>query len=146
MSLNDWLGNGWLTEHTTSPHEVADLLAVCDRDLRDCRLPALSPDWRFGIAYNAALQAATLALTVAGYRAGREAHHYRALQSLAHTIGLEPALVRRLDAFRKKRNIGEYEAAGQISDQEAGEMADLAADLRRRVEGWIRATRPELLP
>lgn len=31
MSLSDWLRNGWLTEHTTSKHEVADLLAVCDR-------------------------------------------------------------------------------------------------------------------
>ena len=121
MSLSDWLRNGWLTEHTTSRHEVADLLAVCDRDLRDCHLPALSTDWRFSIAYNAALQAASLALAVAGYRAAREAHHYRALQSLGLTIGLEAADLRRLDAFRKKRNIGGYEAAGQVSDGGQGD-------------------------
>ena len=30
------------------------------------------PDWRFAIAYNAALQAATAALATSGYRASRE--------------------------------------------------------------------------
>ena len=53
--------------------------------------------------------------------------------------------MRRLDACRKKRNIGGYEAAGQVSDHEAAEIATLAADLRGRVEAWIRRTRPELL-
>jgi hypothetical protein len=50
-------------------------------------VPHLSPDWRLNIAYNAALQAATAALAAAGYRASREAHHCRAIQSLAFTIG-----------------------------------------------------------
>ena len=100
MSLSDWLRNGWLSEHVTSREEVRDLLGVCDRDLGDCRTPGLSPDWRFAIAYNAALQAATLALAVAGYRATRESAHFRVIQSLAHTLALEPAVVRRLDAFR----------------------------------------------
>jgi len=31
MSLKDWQLNGWLTAHTTSPQEMADLLAVADR-------------------------------------------------------------------------------------------------------------------
>jgi hypothetical protein len=137
--------NGWLVEHATSPQEVADLLGVCDRDLLDCRTAGLSADWRFAIAYNAALQAATAALAVAGYRAARDAHHHRAVQSLAHTIGADGALVRRLDASRKKRNIGGYESAGRISEHEAGEMARLAAELRARVEKWIRAERPDLL-
>ena len=75
----------------------------------------------------------------------REAHHYRSIQSLAHTIGAEAAFIRRLDAGRKKRNIGGYEAAGRISDGEAAEMANLAAELRGRVVEWIRATRPDLL-
>ena len=64
MSLHEWLSNGWLTEHVTSPEEVRDLLGVCDRDLKDCRTPGLSADWRFSIAYNAALQAATAALAL----------------------------------------------------------------------------------
>jgi hypothetical protein len=145
VSLSDWLRNGWLTEHVTSREEVRDLLGVCDRDLTDCRTPGLSADWRFNIAYNAALQAATAALAVAGYRAARDSHHYRVIQSLVHTVAVEPAVVRRLDACRKKRNIGGYEAAGQVSDQEAEEIASLASDLRARVEAWIRQARSDLL-
>lgn len=146
MSLRDWQRNGWLTEHVTSPQEIADLLGLADRDLRDCQTPGLSSDWRFAIAYNAALQTATAALAAAGYRAAREAHHYRVLQSLTFTVSAEAALVRQLDAFRKKRNIGGYEAAGAISDREAIEMAGVATRLRAMVEGAIRDSRPELLP
>jgi len=109
MTLRDWLKNGWLVEHKTSPREVADLLAVADRDLRECRTKGLGPDWRLNIAYNSALQSATAALAAAGYRPAREAHHYRTIQSLAHTIGADSALVAHFDAFRKKRNIAGYE-------------------------------------
>lgn len=145
MSLKDWLNNGWLTKHTTSPEEIANLLAVSDRDLVDCQSENLSADWRMNIAYNAALQAATAALAVTGYRATRDSHHYRAIQSLAHTIGADTRLVLNFDQFRKKRNIGGYEQAGLVSDQEADEMFDLARQLREDVEKWIRDNHPDLL-
>lgn len=105
----------------------------------------MSTDWRFNIAYNAALQAATAALAAAGFRATREAHHLRVIQSLAFTIGPDARLIRRLDAFRKKRNLSSYEIGGSISDLEAAEMAALAADLRKKVQQWIKASHPELL-
>lgn len=50
MSLEDWLKNGWLVEHKTSAAEIAELLAITDRDLADCRVQGLSPDWRLNIA------------------------------------------------------------------------------------------------
>jgi hypothetical protein len=62
VTLKSWLDNGWLVEHQTSPQEVADLLQVADRDLKDCETPGLSPDWQLNISYNAALQAAAVAL------------------------------------------------------------------------------------
>ncbi len=82
MSLENWRQSGWLSAHEPSPQEIADLLAIADRDLRDCQAEGLSTDWRFNIAYNALLQAATAALAAAGYRAARDSHHYRILQSL----------------------------------------------------------------
>jgi hypothetical protein len=121
MSLKDWLKNGWLVEHKTSPAEIADLLGVIGRDLADCETSGLSPDWRLNIAYNAALQAATAARAASGYRAVREAHQYRVIESLVHTIGADRKLIAQLDRFRKKRNIGEYDRVGTVSDQEAGE-------------------------
>ena len=109
MTLDDWLRRGWLTSHQTSTREIADLLALADRDLAASRTPGLDADWRLSIAYNAALQLATAALAACGYRATREAHHYRVLQSLALTIGADAALVHQLDQFRRKRNLGAYE-------------------------------------
>jgi hypothetical protein len=145
MSLRDWLRNGWLTEHATSRQEIADLLAVADRDLADCQAEGLSPDWRLAIAYNAALQAATAALAAAGHRATRSQHHFRTIQSLAYTIGADADVVAQFDAFRKKRNIGGYERAGLVSNREADEMVALAIRLRRDVENWIRDERANLL-
>jgi len=106
VSFQDWLSNGWLVGHQTSPQEIFDLLAVADRDMKDSQTPGLSSDWRLNIAYNAALQTATAALAACGYRAARDAHHYRIIQSLAYTIGASPDLVAQFDQFRKKRNIG----------------------------------------
>jgi len=145
MSLKNWLANGWLIEHKTSPQEITGLLEVADRDLKDCRSPGLSSDWQLNIAYNAALQAATAALAAAGYRASREAHHYRVIQSIAYTIGAEPNLVNQFDQFRKKRNISGYELSGAISQQEANEMISLAKRIREDVETWLRKNHPELI-
>ncbi|MCK5417487.1 MAG: hypothetical protein KAI93_03255 [Desulfobacterales bacterium] len=145
MSLKNWLANGWLVEHKTSPQEITGLLEVADRDLKDCQSPGLSSDWQLNIAYNAALQAAAAALSAAGYRASREAHHYRVIKSLAHTIKAELNLVNQFDQFRKKRNISGYELSGIISQQEANEMKSLAKRIREDIENWLRKNYPELI-
>ena len=118
---------------------------MIERDLADCRAAGLSADWRLSIAYNAALQAATIALAASGYRVAREAHHYRIIQSLVHTIAAPPSLIAQFDQFRKKRNLGGYERAGVASDQEAEEMFMLAKQIRDDVSAWLRRTQPELM-
>ena len=145
MSLQNWLQNSWLVEHKSSPQEITDLLGVVDRDLEDSKSQGLSADWQMNIAYNAALQTANAALAAAGYRATRNAHHYRVIQSLAHTIGADTKLIAQFDQFRKKRNIGGYERAGLVSDAEANEMVALAKRLRKEIELWIRTNYPQLL-
>jgi hypothetical protein len=67
------------------------------------------------------------------------------IQSLAYTIKADASLIAQLDKFRKKRNIGSYERAGAVSDQEAKEMFVLAKNLRDEVEKWLRLNHPELL-
>ena len=146
VSLTDWDKNGWLKPHQTSAQEIADLFDVAARDIADCQVHQVSADWRLNIAYNAALQVAIAALAAAGYRAAREAHHYRAIQSLAFTIGADAAMVSKLDQFRKKRNLGEYERAGRVSDQEAAEMLKLAIELRDKVRNWIGENHRPLFP
>ena len=145
MSLRDWLSNGWLSEHETSRWEIADLLGVVARDLADCQSSGLSPDWKLSIASNAVLQPATAALAAAGYRATRDAHHYRVIQSLAHTLRMDASLIAQFDQFRKKRNIGGYDRAGAVSAQEAEEMRVLAHRLRDDVQAWLRDNHPHLM-
>jgi len=145
MSLGDWLRNGWLVEHETSLQETIELLRIADRDLKECRTVGLSEDWRLAIAYNSALQSATAALSAEGYRATRDGHHHRIIQSLAHTIGADAGTIARLDGFRKKRNISDYERSGAVSDQEAKEILILARSLRKRVGDWLKKNHPELL-
>ena len=145
MSLKQWLNNGWLISHKTTPQEINDLLGVAERDLNDAKTTGLSADWRLNIAYNAMLQTATAALATAGYRAGKEAHHYRVIQSLQYTIGLDTKTITVLDTFRKKRNVGEYERAGTVSEQEAKEMIDLAEQICKQVIEWLKGNYPELM-
>jgi len=60
VSLQDWLNNRWLEKHQTTPQEINDLLAIVDRDLKDCQISELSPDWKMNIAYNAGAELVTL--------------------------------------------------------------------------------------
>jgi hypothetical protein len=137
MSLSDWERNGWLTKHETSPNEIRDLLQLVDRDLAGSDAEGLSADWRMNIAYNAGLQAATVALAAAGYRVARDSHHYRVIQSLRETIGIDAGAVATFDAFRKKRNITGYERIGLVSDADADAMRALAVRLREDVVAWL---------
>lgn len=146
MTLQDWLQSSWLTPHKTTPQEIGALLAMSDRDLRNCRASGLDPDWQLSIAYNAALQASISALAAAGYRVSKgESHHHRAIQSLAFTVKCDPSLIAKLDKLRKKRNVTEYERAGAVSAQEADEMIRTAKSLRTAVEAWLKKEHPKLL-
>src|SRR5258705_4970792 len=97
MSLPHWERNGWLQSHKSSPNEVRDLLSVVDRDLADSAAEGLSADWRMNIAYNAAVQAATVCLATAGYRTSRDQQPYRLLQSLPETLGTGASIVNIVD-------------------------------------------------
>jgi hypothetical protein len=148
MSLEDWLKNGWLKTQKPSHDEIRKLLAIVDRDLKQCQLKELSTDWRFNIAYNAGLQTATAALRASGYRTTKESHHYHTIQSLYLTLNIKPEkgnIVERLDAFRQKRAKTTYEVAGSISESELEELIELAKILRMRVEEWLQLNHPESL-
>ena len=145
MILRDWLANGWLTEQKTNHQEIVDMLSAVERDLADCNSSGLSPDWRLTIAYTAAMRSAKIALAAEGFRASREQHHYRVIQSLAYTIEAESTLITELDQFRKKRNLSTYEYAGTISDYEANRVIELAIEIRDRVVTWLHRKHPDLI-
>ena len=146
MSLPDWLANRWIVKHEVNPEEIADLLAVVERDLKDAAVMRLSADGRLGIAYNAALQLATLALAAEGYRPGRERAHERAILSLRYTVGISAKTVDFLDVVRRRRNRSNYERAGATSDAEAEELYGVVKVLRAEVVRWLKSEHPTLVP
>jgi len=145
MTLQQWADNGWLEPHVTSAEEIANLLAIVDRDLADAG-GEISPDWRFGIAYNAALKLCTILLYAEGYRAARMMQHYRTIQALSLILGPEHrADADYLDACRKKRNIVEYDYVGGATVNEASELATYVMELRKKVLNWLKEKHPPLL-
>jgi len=145
MSLEQWASYGWLVPHETSKEEISCLLALADRDIAASQVADLPTDWRLNIAHNAVLQAATAVLAASGYRAERNAHHYRVIQSLEHTIGLDSKTIETIAKLHKKRNLASYTAAGTVSDKEADLMLNLAKDIRARADEWLHDNALELL-
>jgi len=122
MSLKQWVANGWLREEPTSPHEIKNLLAIAERDLQDAA-GDISADWRFGIAYNAALKLCTVLLRAEGYRAAHGLQHYRTIMAMPLILGEDrKSDAQYLDACRIKRNTVEYDYVGGASERDAEEL------------------------
>jgi len=145
MSLEQWANNGWLRSHKTSAREIADLLAIVDRDLKDAE-GDISADWQFGIAYNAALKLCTILLHASGYRPEKSLAHYRTLAALPLILGeRHKDDANYLDTCRTKRNTAEYDRADVTTQEDAGELIDFARELRSKVIDWLRKNHPTLI-
>jgi hypothetical protein len=146
VTLQNWANNGWLRAHKPSPQEIRDLLQIVERDLQDCQASAVSIDWQFGIAYNAALKLCTILLHAEGYRAEKNLQHYRTIQALPLILGVErKGDADFLDSCRSKRNVVEYDRIGAVSTVELGDLVELVKELREEVLKWLRERHPELV-
>jgi hypothetical protein len=145
MSLQDWANSGWLRSHKTSKQEVQQLMAIVDRDLKDARQKGVSADWRFGIAYNAALKLCTILLYVEGFRPEKTLAHYRTLQALPFILGSEKEDdADYLDTCRTKRNTVEYDYVGGATNSDADELIAYVMKLKAEVLGWLKKNHPDL--
>jgi hypothetical protein len=145
MSLQQWLDNGWLRHHETSGTEISDLLAIVDRDLKDSQID-LSADWRFGIAYNAALKLCSILLYAEGFKAERTLQHYRTIQAMPLILGEDRKEdAQYLDACRSKRNIAEYNRVGVVTEKDAEELVQFVKEFKNDVINWLKRNRPNLI-
>ena len=143
MSLKNWLKNAWLKPHQTSKQEITNLFNIVKRDLEDAQRQDVSTDWRFGIAYNAALKLCIILLYAEGYKPENSYAHYRSIQSLPLILGNEKADdASYLDACRVKRNIVEYDYAGSTSENEAEELIKFVKELQIEVLNWVEKNHP----
>lgn len=146
MTLQNLARIGLLHEHRTHAIEIARLLVAAERNLADAEATNISAENRFDVAYKSIMQAALIAMMASGYRPARDrpGHHQALVQSLPHTLGLDPETVIVLDALRKKRNIADYEG-DPVSESELSECLAQARSLLLRLYAWLRQNRPDLL-
>ena len=143
MLFNRWLDEAKLKSHRTSATEIADLLKIVERDINDTKLERLSPDRRFAIAYNAALQLATMLLYCKGFRAVGAGHHFTVFQAMKEILGKEyDELADYFDSCRNKRNITDYDRAGEISETEVKELIDETLKFKVLVINWVKKNYP----
>ena len=144
MTLGQWEHHGWLKVEPTSRDEITNLLAIVERDLRDAA-GRISLDWRFGIAYNAALKLCAVLLRAEGYRPVHGLQHYRTIAAMPLILGPARKLdANYLDACRTKRNTVEYDYIGGVSSGEVDELLAFAKEFRNIVLHWLNENHPEL--
>lgn len=145
MSLRKWVEYGWLRSHKSSRKEIADLLRIIDRDLKDAA-GDISADWRFGIAYNAALKLCTILLYTEGYRPEKNLQHYRTIQALPLILGSHHERdVQYLDTCRNKRNVAEYDYVGGVTEEDVDELIAFVNELREEIIKWLDKQHPDFL-
>ncbi|HKA21298.1 MAG TPA: hypothetical protein VKN18_23680 [Blastocatellia bacterium] len=145
MSLQEWAETGGLHPHKTSAKEVATLLAIVERDLADAQ-SQISADWRFGIAYSAALKLCTILLSASGYRAEKDSEHDRTTVALPLILYYRKDDAEYLETCRAKWNAAEYDRAGVATEKDVAELVEYVKDLREDVLYWLQQCHPDLTP
>jgi len=146
VSLQNLLRINRLAEHETDPEQFGKMLAAADRYLNDARQETVSLETQFVSAYRAVIQYSMLALWTNGYRPSKSSpgHHQTMIQSLVHSVDLDPDQMMLLDTFRAKRNAIDY--SGEDVD-EGSVLACISAAkyLRESLLCRVQSNRPDLL-
>lgn len=144
MTLENLARIGRLQTHAATRGEIAKLLAGAARSLKDAGNTANSDATRLTLAYTAIMEGAQAALFANGYRPSKSegGHHMTMVQSLVHTIGIEPARMRVLDTIRHKRNVVDY-SGEDVEPSDAREAVVAAKALLVDVKAWLAKSHPE---
>lgn len=147
MTLRNLSRIGQLEAHETNAEQVRRMLESAERSIADARQASISPETRLDAAYRAITQLCMVALWANGFRPARSkpGHHQTMIQSLVHSIGLDPEETLLLDTFRVKRNAIDY-TGDDVDEASVEECANAAARLRRQLIDWLSGNRPELAP
>jgi len=98
-------------------------------------------------AYQAAYQLATIVLAASGYRTTGTGHHWVTFKVLSELLGKEfQGLADYFDQCRNKRNLSDYDRAGEISEAEAVELLKEARKFRTIVLNWLKKYHSRLIP
>ena len=146
MTWTSLLANKEAQKHKTSKKELDNMRALIARDLADAAIAGLSSDRKFATAYNAALQAANMAIACAGYRiVSKVGHHRVSFESVKLVLG-KPAdkYADYFETCRRKRNTIDYTFSNVATETEAKEILAQASQFYGEVEDWLAKNHPSL--
>lgn len=145
MSLENLVGVS-LERIAPARQTVRRLLDGASRHIADARVRQVSAETRFASAYTAIRMLADAGLHARGFRTltSKPGHHQTAIQSLVHTFEVQDAVLVRLDALRRQRNLAEY-SGDTIPESAVGECLRQAESLQSLALEWLTANRPDLL-
>lgn len=148
MTWTQLLAKKEVQKHRTSKNELDNMRALIARDLADAAVDGLSADRSFATAYNAALQAAHMAIACAGYRVtGKTGHHKISFESIRLALGRgADKYADYFETCRRKRNTIDYTHSHVATETEAKEILAKATEFYELVETWITKTHPTLKP
>jgi hypothetical protein len=139
MSLKKFISNGVIFKQPLHKGEIAKLLKIVDRDIKEASQACHEIDWQFAIAYNAALQLATVVLRASAFRANTKVgHHWATFAVLPDILGDDFREV--ADFFndcRNKRNTIEYCDSGTITKKEAEKLIHEVKEFKTKVLAWL---------
>ncbi len=145
MTWKDYQNRGLIAPHKTSKGELDELRAAVARNLKDAAIEELSDDNRFGIAYQAALLLAKIAIACAGYRVKGQGAHQTSFEVMQLALGAKfQATSDYFNVCRRKRNDIAYDSEGIVSTQDVADLIEKANAFRDEIEAWISKHHPTL--
>src|SRR4051812_37307600 len=146
MTLENLQNIGKLQSHEPTALEIRRLLASAEAALADAKRPQNNAATRFDVGYKAIMQCALAALMANGFRpsTSEPGHQQTTIQTLPKTIGLPADKMKVLDAFRRARNMSDYEGE-PVEDAKVRECIEWAEALLSNVRSWIKKNKPKLL-
>jgi uncharacterized protein (UPF0332 family) len=130
MSLDKLIADGSVHPFKATSKEIARSMQLAHRDLNQAkRILPESLDWAYSIAYNAVLQASRAYMFHQGYRPASIESHKATLAFML--ISVDPQLKETIDYFdrvRNKRHRVIYDEVGLVSEKEAQQLIQKAAE------------------
>lgn len=129
MTLSELIKRGDIKPFEASKGEIAGLLGIAERDLKQSRrnLADGSFDWSLAVSYNCIFQAARAWMYFKGYRPALGEGHVPvikfAIATLEGSFGKDIVWI---DRLRSKRHATIYEVAGETTEYEAKYALDFA--------------------
>lgn len=144
MTWAELLASNNVTVLPTTKAELDSLRSIVARSLSDVAATGLSTDARFIMVYDAARTLSLMVVRACGYRPRSIGGHYNTFLALEAADPAFASLSAYFDGCRTKRNVSEYEGAGNVTETEAEDLVKTVRRFAIDAEAWIKTNHAQL--